>query len=120
MDATRIAPTTPTGEHSAIDARVYLSAEQLAARTPWSTDAIEQMVRRGVLKANVHFFQPFGRRSQRLFKWDAIVELIEGLSARCAPQPVIDRARAAAQEPNRTTARIDVEKATTDLQLLLA
>jgi len=58
--------------------REYLSAEQLAEVTPWSVDGIEKMVRRGVLKRNVHYFQPFGRRTQLVFKWSAIVILIEG------------------------------------------
>ena len=58
--------------------REYLSAEQLAEVTPWSVDAIEKMVRRGVLKRDVHYFQPFGRRTQLVFKWSAIVTLIEG------------------------------------------
>jgi hypothetical protein len=36
------------------------------------------MVRRGVLQRSVHYFQPFGRRTQLVFKWSAIVALIEG------------------------------------------
>jgi len=58
-------------------AREYLSVEQLAARTPWSPDAIRRMVTRGVLRRGVHYFQPFGSRSQLVFKWRAIVSLIE-------------------------------------------
>jgi hypothetical protein len=58
--------------------REYLSAEQLAKVTPWSISAIEKMVSRGVLKRDVHYFQPFGRRTQLVFKWSAIVVLIEG------------------------------------------
>jgi hypothetical protein len=57
--------------------REYMSATQLAARTPWSVEAIRRMVSRGVLKRGVHFFQPLGPRSQLLFKWSAIVALIE-------------------------------------------
>ena len=41
-------------------------------------EAIEKMVTRGVLKRDVHYFQPFGRRTQLIFKWNAIVTLIEG------------------------------------------
>jgi hypothetical protein len=58
--------------------REYLDAKQLAAQTPWSVNAIEKMIRRGVLRKSVHWFQPFGRRTQVLFKWSAIVGLIEG------------------------------------------
>lgn len=58
-------------------ARAYLNAEQLAAITPWSADAIEKMVRRGVLKLGVHYFQPQGRGTKLIFKWAAICEFIE-------------------------------------------
>lgn len=67
--------------------RQYLSAEQLAEITPWSTSAIEKMVRRGTMKRGVHYFQPFGRRTQILFKWSAIVELIEGTTT-TSPAPI--------------------------------
>jgi hypothetical protein len=95
----------------------YLSAEQLSAVTPWSVDAIEKMVARGALVKGVHFFQPFGRRSQRIFKWSAIRALIEGGNGAAAAPPVIHEAPvlAAAQ----SFGRIDVEKATADLQRLL-
>jgi hypothetical protein len=58
--------------------REYLSAEQLAERTPWSVAALQKMIHRGVLRRDVHYFQPFGRGTQLLFKWSAIVQLIEG------------------------------------------
>lgn len=64
--------------------REYLSADQLAEVTPWSVDAIAKMVKRGVLKRGVHCFQPFGRRTQLVFKWSAIVALIEGHSTDCS------------------------------------
>jgi hypothetical protein len=57
--------------------REYMSAAELAARTPWSVEAIRRMVSRGILKRGIHFFQPLGPRSQLLFKWSAIVALIE-------------------------------------------
>jgi hypothetical protein len=63
------------------EGRAYLSAEQLAAVTPWSVDAIEQMVRRGVFVRGIHYFQPQGPRSHRLFKWAAIAAWIEGEGA---------------------------------------
>ena len=58
--------------------REYLSAEQLSQVTPWTVDAIQKMINRGVLRRGVHFFQPLGRRTQLIFKWSAIVALIEG------------------------------------------
>ncbi len=59
------------------DPREYLAAAQLAERTPWSADAIDAMVRRGILRRGAHWFQPLGARSQRVFKWSAIVAFIE-------------------------------------------
>jgi hypothetical protein len=94
-----------------------LSAEQLAAVTPWTPDAIDKMVSRGVLVMGVHFFQPFGRRSQRIFKWAVIQQLIEGGVAPAVPQRVIQGTPVRA--PVQKVLRIDVEKATTDLQRLL-
>lgn len=58
--------------------RPYLSAEQLAAVTPWSVNAIWKMTGRGMLQRNVHYFRPLGRRREIVFKWSAIVALIEG------------------------------------------
>jgi hypothetical protein len=55
----------------------YLSAEQLAQRTPWSVDAIEKMIQRGDFRRGVHWFQPKGPGTQRIFKWSAIAEWIE-------------------------------------------
>ena len=62
--------------------REYLSADQLAEVTPWSISAIEKMVSRGVLRRDVHYFQPFGRRTQLVFKWSAVVALIEGVHSK--------------------------------------
>jgi hypothetical protein len=55
----------------------YLSAEQLAQQTPWSVDAIEKMIQRGQLRRSVHWFQPKGPGTQRIFKWSAIAAWIE-------------------------------------------
>jgi hypothetical protein len=55
----------------------YLSAEQLAQQTPWSIDALEKMIQRGELRRNVHWFQPKGPGTQRIFKWSAIAAWIE-------------------------------------------
>ena len=57
--------------------REYLSAEQLAELTPWSIEALQKLIQRGVMRRDVHYFQPFGRRTQLVFKWSAIVHLIE-------------------------------------------
>lgn len=90
--------------------REYLHAEQLAAVTPWSADAIEKMVRRGTLQRGVHYFQPHGRGTKLIFKWSAIVMLIEsgmGVGAATGRSPESGKV-------------IDVEKATTGLRRLLA
>jgi hypothetical protein len=90
--------------------REYLSAEQLADLTPWTTNAIEKMVRRGLLQRGVHFFQPFGHRTQLLFKWNAIVELIEGESP---------KQKTSAAPDLLLKGPLDVAKATEDLSGLL-
>lgn len=65
--------------------RAYLSAEQLSELTLWTVDAIHKLVQRGILKKGVHYFQPGGRRSRLIFKWDAIVSFVEGSVAEPAP-----------------------------------
>jgi hypothetical protein len=55
----------------------YLSAEQLALQTPWSVDALEKMIQRGELRRGVHWFQPGGPGTHRIFKWSAITAWIE-------------------------------------------
>lgn len=65
--------------------RAYLSAEQLAEVTPWTPDAIRRMVTRGMLQRGVHYFQPGGKGTQLIYKWSAIVALIEQDTA---PPPV--------------------------------
>jgi hypothetical protein len=89
--------------------RQYLNAEQLAALTPWSPDAIRRMVQRGLLRKGEHYFQPLGPRTQLLFKWSAIVALIEQNGAQ--------HPRASAENPGPET--IDVEEATERLRRLL-
>jgi hypothetical protein len=97
--------------------RPYLSAEQLAELTPWTPDAIEKMIRRGVLVPGVHYFQPFGRRTKLIFKWEAIVALIEGRAAPGFVCAVIPESETRESSDGRV---IDVEKATTELQRLLS
>jgi hypothetical protein len=97
----------------------YLSTEQLTALTPWSVDAIQKLIARGVLVCGVHFFQPGGRRSQRIFKWDKIVELIEGRADTSQSQSMVNGIHANGNVDPKTTRAIDVEKATTELRRLL-
>ena len=99
--------------------RPYLSAEQLCELTPWTPDALQKLMRRGVLKLGVHYFQPFGRRGRVFFKWGAVVALIEGLPVHSEPELVVDEPRPPAFRSVPARA-IDVEKATTDLQRLLS
>lgn len=69
--------------------REYLNAAQLAELTPWSPDAIQKKVRRGEFVRGVHYFQPGGPRGQLLFKWSAIVALIEAQDAPVASAPLV-------------------------------
>jgi hypothetical protein len=93
--------------------REYLDAAELAARTPWSVEAIRRMVGRGVLRRGVHYFQPLGPRTQLIFKWSAIVALIEGVPAAAAP---VTSPAAHADERGHP----DVQAATAALQRLLS
>jgi hypothetical protein len=90
--------------------REYLSIEQLAAVGPWSVDAIEKMLKRGLLHRGVHFFQPFGPRTRLIFKWSAIVGLIEG------GNDLVDTQGLALASRREV---LDVETATADLHRLL-
>jgi len=98
-------------------ARPYLSTDQLAELTPWSADAIEKMVARGILCRGVHYFQiGDGRKRNRIFKWSAIEALIEGRPTSRKQDAPLDRAsQTVAEERPRT---IDVSQATTNLQRL--
>jgi hypothetical protein len=92
--------------------RLYLSAQQLAELTPWSVHAIHHMVARGILKRNVHYFVPVGRRAM-VFKWSSIVALIEGPELMQQPD---EREPA----PERCRGVMDVERAAEELQRLLS
>ena len=54
----------------------YLYAEQLAQLTPWTVQAIHAKIRRGELCYGEHYFQE-GHRGRLIFKWEAVVRLIE-------------------------------------------
>ena len=88
----------------------YLSTEQLAQVTPWSVQAINTMRKRGVFKLGAHYFQPTGRGGQVIFKWAAVVELIEDRASQGGA--VLERA-----QPRRK--RLNVEAATATIQQLL-
>jgi hypothetical protein len=90
--------------------REYLSIEQLAAIGPWSVDAIEKMIRRGILRREIHYFQPFGPRTRLIFKWSAIVTLIEGRGS------LVDTCGVALAAKGEV---LDVETATAGLHRLL-
>jgi len=95
--------------------RPYLSIQQLAEVTPWTAGAIRKMVARGVMQLGVHYFRPLGRRREVVFKWAAIVALIEGSTIRCpAATMVDDRTGSAAAHKG-----IDVEQATASFEALL-
>ena len=91
--------------------REYLSIEQLAEAGPWSVDAIGKMVKRGILRRDIHYFQPFGHRTRLIFKWRAIVMLIEGSGT------VVDDSLVA---PAAKGEVLDVETATAGLHRLLS
>ena len=91
--------------------REYLSIEQLAEAGPWSVDAIEKMIKRGIFQRDVHYFQPFGPRTRLIFKWKAIVTLIEEKGT------VVDDSLVA---PVAKGEVLDVETATADLHRLLS
>lgn len=75
-------------------------------------------MRRGTLQQGVHYFQPFGRRSQMIFKWTAIEELIEGPRREARVHPPAEPTQTALISlPNGRT--IDVQKATQAAQRLL-
>lgn len=86
----------------------YLYAEELAMLTPWSVDEIDAKVKRGVLRLGVHYFQE-RHRARRIFKWAAIVALIENDAAASA--------RTAAPAHDRKV--IAIEEATERLRRLL-
>jgi len=110
------ASTVPTGAAheeapTAGAVRPYLSIGQLAAATPWTVNAIRKMMARSILKRGVHYFQPLGRRREVVFKWSAIVAMIE-------QQPYGGQELDGAPRQQRS-ANIDVEQATANFERLL-
>ena len=84
------------------DARIplkpYVSIEELAGLTPWSLQAIRSMIKRRVFTEDVHFFR-LGRRI--LFKWNAVVDLIEHRTPP-SPNPIPLQRSARHHEPTET------------------
>ena len=93
-------------------AKPYQYIEELAELVPWSVEAIRKKVQRGELKQGVHYFQERAR-GRLIFKWEAIVALIERVTTdRTHP----DAPAAASPVRGRV---IDVERATEELRRLL-
>ena len=92
----------------------YLNADELAGLTPWTKGAIAHMVRTGLLQEGVHFFRIYGpgRHRPRVFKWAAIVELIESKVPLQPPAPPL------AAHPRQGT-KVDVGAATDEFARLL-
>lgn len=95
--------------------REYLHIDQLAELTPWTSDAIKAMVRRGVLVRGQHYFQPLGHGSKMIFKWSAVVGLIE--SVQVGGPTVVENARAVIPLAKRCV--IDVDEAASRAKRLL-
>lgn len=93
----------------------YLYIEELAKLTPWSVQAINTKVRRGELRRNVHYFQEH-QRGRLIFKWDAIVQAIEGAALRAAASREEHRRDS---DPIPRGKAMDIEKAKAELQRLL-
>jgi hypothetical protein len=73
-----------TGATPGLKPKPYLSIEELSALTPWTEQAVRSKIKRGDFIADVHFFR-IGRRI--IFKWDAVVNLIENRVAVLTPIP---------------------------------
>jgi hypothetical protein len=87
----------------------YLYADELAALTPWSVEEIDAKVKRRTLRLGVHYFQE-RHRARRIFKWAAIVEVIENGTGDHTP------ATSMAHVHRKV---LDVAQATTELRRLL-
>jgi hypothetical protein len=85
--------------------RPYLYIEQLAACTPWSTEAIRTMIARGIFKLGVHYFKPHGPNGRPIFSWDAIVRYIEGDEAAAQTGERIPLADGTVVDLNEATAK---------------
>ncbi len=82
----------------------YLKTAGLVKAGPWSAREIDRKIRRGELVEGTHFFVD-GPRRQRIFKWGAVVDLIEH------PQQAGIR--------KRTRAGVNIDEATAGLRRLL-
>ena len=85
---------------------IYIDTAELLNRVAWSPRKLARLVSSGALVCGRHFFQPVPR-GDRLYRWDAIVEWIEGRSEP-TPTPRVQR-----------RAPVDVAAAEADLARLL-
>jgi hypothetical protein len=53
----------------------YLSLKELCEQIPYEAQTIRNLITQGKLVQGIHYFKPHGRL---IFKWDAIIEWIEG------------------------------------------
>lgn len=109
--------TYQAARDAAGNVRPYLNANQLAEVTPWTVTAIRKKVQRGDLRRRVHYFQSNGPGSDLVFKWDAIVRLIEGAQGSDA---TVTPNTSAARTPRTGRGTFDVEKAQAGLRRVLA
>jgi hypothetical protein len=93
--------------------REYVHIEELEQRTPWTREAVKALIRRGVLVRGKHYFQPSGPHGRLIFKWSAVVELIEASGRENAG--VVETMRRRRRGP----VGIDVEEATARARRLL-
>jgi hypothetical protein len=93
--------------------REYVHIEELEERTPWTREAVKALMRRGVLVRGKHYFQPSGPHGRLIFKWSAVVGLIEAGGR--------DSADVVETIPRRRRGRIaiDVEEVTARARRLL-
>jgi hypothetical protein len=85
--------------------RAYLYIDQLAARTPWSEEAIRTMISRGTFKVGVHYFKPQGPGGRPIFSWEAVVRYIEGHREPVAGDDLIPLADGTMVDLNEATAQ---------------
>lgn len=111
---TAVAVGTAAPSPTRAPVKPYLYIEELAELTPWSVQAINTKVRRGELRRNVHYFQEH-HRGRLIFKWDAIVQAIEGAALRAAASRGEYRRDS---EPTPRGKAMDIEKAKAELQRL--
>jgi hypothetical protein len=84
----RVNGSSPTVSDALARPKPYLSIRELSALTPWTEQATQTMMAKGVLREGEHFF-PVGRRT--VLKWYAIVGFIERREHEEAPRIPLKR-----------------------------